>query len=60
MSSQCGSCGAAVKWVKTAKGKNMPVNASSWEEGDTLFDSKKHRSHFATCPQAAKHRRRVN
>jgi len=57
MNSQCGSCHAEVKWVKTKAGKNMPVNAETWEEGDTLFDSKKHTSHFATCPQAARHRR---
>lgn len=42
--SKCKSCGAAVYWIKTAGGKNMPVN----EKGE---------SHFSDCPNAASHRR---
>jgi len=36
----------------------MPVDADSVSEGDTVFNSKEHISHFATCPNATKHRKR--
>lgn len=41
----CRSCGAAVIWIVTEAGKRMPVDASTRE------------SHFATCPNAAEHRK---
>lgn len=40
----CRSCGARVFWIKTVAGKNMPVDPDGT-------------SHFATCPNAAKHRK---
>lgn len=40
----CRSCQAPIFWVKTASQKNMPVDPDGT-------------SHFATCPEAAKHRR---
>jgi hypothetical protein len=55
---ECRSCHAEIVWLKTAKGKNMPVNASKgadmrdemgllWESGvEGLV------SHYETCPQA--------
>ena len=54
----CGSCGAAIVWLVTTKGKPMPVNADTVTEGDRVFDMHKHKSHFATCPNAAQHRRK--
>lgn len=39
----CRGCGKHVYWIKTDKGKNMPINP----DGIT---------HFATCPQAGKFR----
>jgi hypothetical protein len=36
----CRGCKATIYWIKTSKGKNMPVNPDGT-------------SHFATCPQAA-------
>jgi hypothetical protein len=41
---QCRSCRAEVYWVLTAAGRRMPVNPDGV-------------SHFATCPNAAKHRK---
>lgn len=41
---KCRSCGAAIYWIKTRNGKNMPVNADG-------------SSHFSTCPNAEGHRR---
>ncbi len=57
--SKCRSCGEYVVWVKTAAGKNMPVDADSFTEGDELmFDAGAgHISHFATCPNADEHRK---
>jgi hypothetical protein len=53
----CRSCSARLKWLKTAAGRMMPVDFDTVAEGDAVFDPAKHRSHFATCPNAAKHRR---
>lgn len=54
---KCRDCGAEIVFLKTAAGKTMPILASSVEEGDVLFDHKKHKSHFADCPAAAKFRK---
>lgn len=56
--SRCRSCDAEIVWLKTATGKNMPVDASTVTEGDDKFNPEKHVSHFATCPFAKQHRRR--
>lgn len=53
----CRSCKAAVVWMKTSTGRNMPVNVDGVGRDDETFDPKKHTSHFATCPQANQHRR---
>ena len=46
---ECRSCGAAIVWAKSAKGKNMPLDAASkvWRDGAYWLVS-----HFATCPEA--------
>jgi hypothetical protein len=56
--SKCRSCQAHIVWMKTEAGKNMPVDADSVDEGDDLFDPKKHVSHFSICPNADLHRRK--
>lgn len=56
--SECRTCHADIVWLKTEAGKNMPVDADTVDEGDTLFDNDKHVSHFATCVDADKHRRK--
>jgi hypothetical protein len=53
----CRSCGAEIVWLRTASGRNMPINAETFEPGDEQFDAKRHQSHFATCPEADQHRR---
>jgi hypothetical protein len=50
---KCASCGADIKWLRTSKGKRMPVDLETTEPGDEAFDYKRHRSHFASCPNAA-------
>jgi hypothetical protein len=56
----CSSCGARIVWFRTAAGKRMPVDESSTKPADAehQLDLKRHVSHFATCPDAAKHRRK--
>ena len=34
----CRSCGAAVRWVRTAKGKPMPLDMQSNERGNVVID----------------------
>ncbi|HKZ73137.1 MAG TPA: hypothetical protein VJ011_03680 [Steroidobacteraceae bacterium] len=69
----CRSCKAPIRWAKTAAGKAIPLDreptadgtieiaqdgraavlgGSVPREGRTLY-----RSHFATCPNAASHRK---
>lgn len=54
---RCKSCRARIIWLKTEAGKNMPTDADSVEPGDETFDSDRHVSHFATCPNSVQHRR---
>jgi len=60
----CRSCGAKLIWLYTAKGKAVPVDAESVAVGYTdipfapyLPSIEGHRSHFASCPDAARWRR---
>jgi len=57
---KCRSCQAGIVWLKTKSGKNMPVDADTWKQGDPhLFNPDiGHISHFATCPNADDHRKR--
>ena len=49
MISRCKSCGRTVVWLKTLRGKSVPVDADSVEFGERLFNYKKHVSHWAVC-----------
>ncbi len=56
---RCSTCNARIIWLKTQKGANMPVDADSVEPEDQIFDAAGgHISHFATCPDAFKHRKK--
>lgn len=56
---RCSSCQALIVWFRTRAGKRMPVNAETTKPTDAehQLDLHRHKSHFATCPEAAKHRR---
>lgn len=56
---RCSSCGASIVWFRTAKGNRMPIDEATTQPTDAehQLDLKRHRSHFATCPQANQHRR---
>jgi hypothetical protein len=72
MSQRCRSCNAPIKWAYTIKGKRIPLDPNPSPEGnielingiaevvgpsDNPADIR-HISHFATCPNANKHRRK--
>lgn len=61
----CRTCHAAIVWMTTTTGKNIPVDAGSVDEaglsfdgGKPVFDPCAHVAHFVTCPDADQHRRR--
>ena len=58
--SQCKSCGKAIVWLKTERGKNIPVDADSVSDKEAkIFDPDTMVSHFATCPDADRFRRKI-
>ena len=70
MSGKCSSCGAAIFWERTKNGKHIPVDAAPSPDGniemrggiahvvgDELPLAPRFKSHFATCPNAAQHRK---
>ena len=57
--SRCRSCGAEIVWMKTDLGKNIPVDADDVVDPEaTVFDPDTMTSHFATCPDANKWRKK--
>lgn len=65
---KCASCGARIVWMLTSARRRMPIDADTVEFDELttdeatclpLFDAELgHVSHFATCPNASKHRRK--
>jgi hypothetical protein len=55
----CRSCGADIVFLRTASGKTMPVNADTIEPGDTEFEYGRHVSHFSTCDQPGRFRKKT-
>lgn len=53
----CKSCGAAIIWVTTAKGRPSPLDAArraiTTKDGHTYVG---HESHFSSCPSRDRHR----
>lgn len=71
MTARCRSCGALIVWAKSAKtGKPMPLDHDRVTSGVRFQADAQgiarlragvepgHASHFATCPDAARHRRK--
>jgi len=54
---KCKSCGAEIVFVLTEKGHKMPVDAGSWN-GEAMYHHGVHVSHFSTCKNADKHRKK--
>jgi hypothetical protein len=68
VSARCRSCGAPIIWAKTARGSPIPLDASPGPQPNLAPNadgamvvvppgSGQHTSHFATCPNAAAHRK---
>lgn len=70
--STCRSCGAPVRWERTAAGKPIPLDPEPRPDGNlafrddgrvyslpqsTLDDVPRYVTHFATCPHANQHRK---
>lgn len=60
--SACKSCGAPIVWAVTLTGKRMPLDEKPEKRFVLDRDGKcsllyTYTSHFASCPQAAQHRR---
>lgn len=56
--SKCKSCGAAIVWGKAAAGKAIPLDPAVLSVVTEAGEVVRGRiSHFATCPDAAQHRR---
>jgi hypothetical protein len=71
---RCRSCSARIRWVRTARDKLMPLDADPTSDGtivldaagraevlagqQTLDDRVRYTTHWATCPDAERWRRR--
>jgi len=69
--SECRSCGAAIIWATTEKGRKMPLDAKPTSTGSFVLEDvdgdpraifmkgpqacHKYESHFKTCPNAKEH-----
>jgi hypothetical protein len=45
-------CGEPIIWLKTRRGKFMPIEPDSVEPDDDLYDHGRHVVHWSTCPYA--------
>ena len=62
---RCRSCDARIEWVETAAGKRMPLDSPvriaqryQTQDGRTQLLVDGSATHWATCPDAAAHKRR--
>lgn len=63
----CSSCGARIVWAVTEADKRIPLDADPETRGvlvtrgttTKLVIAATYRPHFATCPQAAQHRKKT-
>lgn len=54
----CRSCRAPLVFLKTETGKLIPVDKKTVDAADEYFDRDRHVSHFATCPDAKRWRKK--
>lgn len=69
MTERCRSCDAPIEWAVTPKGSRIPLDIHSHPKANIVVEDGIARvvgegngvriSHFATCPNAAKHRKRT-
>lgn len=69
----CKGCGQPMLWYPTTKGRMMPIDPVSVEDGNFVIEDgivrvlqkgelfppkERYKSHYATCPKAAEFRRK--
>lgn len=54
---QCRACGRDIVFLRTKKGKLIPVNAETVNREDMQFEYGRHVAHFSDCPEADTFRR---
>lgn len=53
LADKCKGCGAPIVFMKTRKGKYIPVDAESIKTNEVFFNPNSGMiAHFATCPKA--------
>lgn len=63
MNARCKSCGAAITWARSERGKPMPLSEQSKQrrfvvgQDGTARMVDTYTSHFADCPNADQHRK---
>jgi len=58
MNMNCRSCNKEIVFLKTDKGKLIPVDKETVDSIDEYFDGERHITHFRTCPEANKFRKK--
>lgn len=53
----CSSCKAPIIFLQTSAGKQMPVNAETVEEHDTVYEHGRHVNHWGSCSNPKQHRK---
>lgn len=52
---KCKSCEKLITWLRTEKGKQMPVDGAT---KDPVYNPRKHKSHWDTCTDADRFRKK--
>lgn len=56
---ECQTCKAKILFMLTKNNKFIPINYKEEFLNDSEFNIYKHITHFATCPNAAQHRKKT-
>ena len=49
---KCKACGKEISFLRTDRGKAIPVDKDTVDAADEYFDPDRHVTHFRTCPNA--------
>lgn len=58
---KCKACGKEIRFLKTATGRLIPVDAETVDAADEYFEPKErgHVTHYATCSDPARFRKTI-
>lgn len=51
------ACGKEISFLRTDRGKAIPVDKDTVDTADEYFDPDRHVTHFRTCPMASRFRK---